>query len=382
MKKHDFGAWFLLCALLFLFAPGVSAMAEETEPLFAFAAQAEEVRPGGSFAVTCTPARGDIGAFVLFADFDAEVIADAKAELPESVKSRHVYTSQQDGRFALVYTAKDGGVLTEPFTLVFRTERGAEFDAVTVSFSVTDAANAAGQELIDTVQTTEKTFTYVKEPESSAALLSLIPPTGTLSPGFDPERFQYSLSVPFSVTSLVFDAQPAEDCSVRVNRKNLGAGGSTVDFEFTVTSESGETAVYTVAVTRETKPVTAVAGKTGTSSAAKGKDAASSEKPAESEAAEANVEEAPAETTVVAGEARGADLTQTEAEKNARAVQTDRLVTAAIVLFAVARLALCSPFCGSVFPKRRGKSPVRATAHDAHAALRFHTMNCELVLQV
>ena len=85
MKKHDFGAWFLLCALLFLFAPGVSAMAEETEPLFAFAAQAEEVRPGGSFAVTCTPARGDIGAFVLFADFDAEVIANAKAELPESV---------------------------------------------------------------------------------------------------------------------------------------------------------------------------------------------------------------------------------------------------------------------------------------------------------
>ena len=57
MKKHDFGAWFLLCGLLFLFAPGVSAMAEKTEPLFAFAAQAEEVRPGGSFAVTCTPAR-------------------------------------------------------------------------------------------------------------------------------------------------------------------------------------------------------------------------------------------------------------------------------------------------------------------------------------
>lgn len=327
MKKHDFGAWFLLCGLLFLFTPGVSAMAEETEPLFAFAAQAEEVRPGGSFAVTCTPARGDIGAFVLFADFDAEVIVNAKAELPESVKSRHVYTSQQDGRFALVYTAKDGGVLTE---------RDAEFDAVTVSFSVTDAANAVGQELIDTVQTTEKTFTYVKEPEIGAALLSLIPPTGTLSPGFDPERFQYSLSVPFSVTSLVFDAQPAEGCAVRVNRKNLGAGGSTVDFEFTVTSESGETAVYTVAVTRETKPVTAVAGKTGTSSAAKGKDAASSEKPAESEAAEASVEEAPAETTVVTGEARGADLTRTEAEKNARAAQTDRLVTAAIVLLAVA----------------------------------------------
>ena len=112
MKKHDFGAWFLLCALLFLFAPGVSAMAEETKPLFAFAAQEEEVRPGGSFAVTCTPVRGDIGAFVLFADFDAEAIANAKAELPESVKSRHVYTSQQDGRFALVYTAKDGGALT------------------------------------------------------------------------------------------------------------------------------------------------------------------------------------------------------------------------------------------------------------------------------
>ncbi|MFR8208793.1 hypothetical protein [Hominenteromicrobium sp.] len=54
--------------------------------------------------------------------------------------------------------------------------------------------------------------------------------------------------------------------------------------------------MYTVAVTRETKPVTAVAGKTGTSSAAKGKDAASSEKPAESEAAEAHAEAVPATT--------------------------------------------------------------------------------------
>ena len=142
-----------------------------------------------------------------------------------------------------------------------------------------------------------------------------------------------------------------------------------------------ETAVYTVAVTRETKPVTAVAGKTGTSSAAKGKDAASSEKPAESEAAEANAEEAPAETTVVTGEVRDADLTQTEAEKNARAVQTDRLVTAAIVLLAVAFGFMLAVLWQRV-SERREKSLVRATAHDAHAALRFHTMNCELVLQV
>ena len=162
MKKHDFGAWFLLCGLLFLFTPGVSAMAEETEPLFAFAAQAEEVRPGGSFAVTCTPARGDIGAFVLFADFDAEVIANAKAELPESVKSRHVYTSQQDGRFALVYTAKDGGVLTEPFTLVFRTERGAEFETLKQQWQRGEVSlREAGRRLGVSHQTFKK---WVEEP--------------------------------------------------------------------------------------------------------------------------------------------------------------------------------------------------------------------------
>ena len=109
MKKHDFGAWFLLCGLLFLFTPGVSAMAEETEPLFAFAAQAEEVRPGGSFAVTCTPARGDIGAFVLFADFDAEVIANAKAELPESVKSAFLYIYDLNGTQIDQKTLQDRG---------------------------------------------------------------------------------------------------------------------------------------------------------------------------------------------------------------------------------------------------------------------------------
>lgn len=181
--------------------------------------------------MTCTPARGDIGAFVLFADFDAEVIANAKAELPESVKSRHVYTSQQDGRFALVYAAKDGGALTEPFTLVFRTERGAEFDAGDGQLFRDRCGERCGARTDRYGADDGKTFTYVKEPEIGAALLSLIPPTGTLSPSFDPEMFQYSLSVPVFRHVTRFRRPACRGLRCAREPQKSSRGRRTVDFD-------------------------------------------------------------------------------------------------------------------------------------------------------
>lgn len=95
-----------------------------------------------------------------------------------------------------------------------------------------------------------------EEPELSqdTRLLSLLPETGELSPAFDPGILEYSLTVPYEVTAMTFSAQPAEGASCRVNRKNLGAGGSATLFLLTVTAEDGESKrVYQVTVHRQEK---------------------------------------------------------------------------------------------------------------------------------
>lgn len=91
-----------------------------------------------------------------------------------------------------------------------------------------------------------------------ARLLSLTPEQGQLSPAFDPEVLEYRLTVPFEVTTMTFDAQPAEGASYRVNRKNLGAGGSSTLFTLTVTAEDGTAKrVYQVTVYRQEKAAAA-----------------------------------------------------------------------------------------------------------------------------
>ncbi len=91
-----------------------------------------------------------------------------------------------------------------------------------------------------------------------ARLLSLTPEQGQLSPAFDPEVLEYRLTVPFEVTTMTFAAQPAEGASCRVNRKNLGAGGSSTLFTLTVTAEDGTAKrVYQVTVYRQEKAAAA-----------------------------------------------------------------------------------------------------------------------------
>lgn len=91
-----------------------------------------------------------------------------------------------------------------------------------------------------------------------ARLLSLTPEQGQLSPAFDPEVLEYRLTVPFEVTTMTFAAQPAEGASYRVNRKNLGAGGSSTLFTLTVTAEDGTAKrIYQVTVYRQEKAAAA-----------------------------------------------------------------------------------------------------------------------------
>ena len=127
-----------------------------------------------------------------------------------------------------------------------------------------------------------------------ARLLSLTPEQGQLSPAFDPEVLEYRLTVPFEVTTMTFAAQPAEGASYRVNRKNLGAGGSSTLFTLTVTAEDGTAKrVYQVTVYRQEKAAAASPSPTRTPSPVSAGSAGTS-RPASSSTAGPVREETPA----------------------------------------------------------------------------------------
>lgn len=127
-----------------------------------------------------------------------------------------------------------------------------------------------------------------------ARLLSLTPEQGQLSPAFDPEVLEYRLTVPFEVTTMTFAAQPAEGASYRVNRKNLGAGGSSTLFTLTVTAEDGTAKrIYQVTVYRQEKAAAASPSPTRTPSPVSAGSAGTS-RPASSSTAGPAREETPA----------------------------------------------------------------------------------------
>ena len=105
-----------------------------------------------------------------------------------------------------------------------------------------------------TVHRQEKEEEEKPELSADASLLSLTPASGTLTPAFDPDVYEYSLTVPFEVTTMTFTAEAPAGATYRVNRKNLGAGGSDTLFRITVTAEDGETKKeYHVTVHRSEK---------------------------------------------------------------------------------------------------------------------------------
>ena len=111
---------------------------------------------------------------------------------------------------------------------------------------------------------------------NDARLLSLVPQNGTLTPVFSPDVFEYSLTVPYEVTTMVFEGEPVEGATYRVNRKNLGSGGSDTLFKITVTAQDGETkAVYQVTVHRDEKVKTSATEKPASTTGAGGTPAPS-----------------------------------------------------------------------------------------------------------
>lgn len=323
MKKRFFLLFLSLCLLLSIPLPAKAAEQE----LFTVSASGEAILRGSTFSVTLSPAREDIAAFVLHAAYD-DSVTQVKASLSPGITDAYTYTSSENSRFSFVFAAASGSTLPagESITLTFRTNSAANAENIPIRLEIRDAADANAVPLLTAPETHDLSFSFQAPSSSDCVLLSLTPPTGALSPAFSSDITEYTLAVPFTYTSLEFDAVPIDGASVRVNRKNLGAGGSTVDFLFTVTAADQKTkSVYTVSVTRLQKGVSMPADP-GTPDAEDSEDLPAETSSEESVTAPSSTDSQP--------ETAGSEVVYVSAETKATASE-DKLLTAAIVLLSV-----------------------------------------------
>lgn len=252
---------FLFCILflLFFFLP-VSAEAAQT-PAFHPVITAEQGRDGDvvDLVLTYDGSLGEIGAFLAQVEYDGEKLSYVRTGQSQAIQAGYVTTAESEGKVGSAYTMKTPetclSAAGDTFTYRFRVREGAQPGKTGFFVSVYQIVDTQPVFLgHDTDEALD--YTVLPPPSSDATLLSLTPETGELEPPFSPDCFSYAMKVPFETKSVTFQAEAAQGAYFRVNRKNLGAGGSDTEFLLTVTAEDDETKqVYRIVVHREEKTV-------------------------------------------------------------------------------------------------------------------------------
>lgn len=287
-------AFFFACLLLWPAAflhPHAEAADPQAEATggFSLSLSKTELRPGGKCELTLfyegEPA--DIGAFVVSLTYDSSLLSYVKTENGTAVRADYSKTEQTPGHISSVYTAKNPGTASslrgELFRYTFTAAADADAGEIPFQLSVGQIVDHSGEKAADDLLLS-CSAALLPPLAADCSLLSLQPSEGDLFPAFHPDVTAYEIDVPFTIKEMAFDAQASPGAVWKVNRKNLGAGGSATDFVIAVTSEDGSRSQkYTVTVNRGVKAAASPApsgGKTADSKTVPGKAASSAAKSA------------------------------------------------------------------------------------------------------
>lgn len=219
----------------------------------------EEVQAGDTLELTIVQMGSqEVGAALFRVEFDAGAFSYQGVRWTEGLREGVTEKVERENWVAFGYVlpaGRQGLSAGDALTCRFKVNDDAQPGAAVFSVSIYQALDREGEPLPSGAYSLS--CSVLPPPSGEAALLALEPSEGQLEPAFDPERVDYQVTVPFSVTAMTFFAQPSAGATCKVNRKNLGAGGTTTEFLLTVTAEDRKTrTVYRVAVTREAKETT------------------------------------------------------------------------------------------------------------------------------
>lgn len=246
-----------LLGTLGLFTPA-KAFAEENSE-FTLSVSQQELRPGDTvvLSVSYSGKEPNIGAFLLRLEYDSSVFTYQKIKNGAPLQGQYYKTEPQENYISTVFTNKNP---SEPTNLEgqlleysFSVNALAGNEKTSFTLAVEQLVNNNGVSLGNDSSITFET--QILEPLSNdCRILNLWPAAGTLTPAFHPDTLSYQLEVPFSIAEMTFDVETVPQAAWKINRKNLGAGGSATNFTISVTSEDkSQSRSYSVVVNRQNK---------------------------------------------------------------------------------------------------------------------------------
>ncbi len=240
MKKviHSLSAAFVL--MLFFLLP-LTAGAEETNARL----NSDSYKAGDTVKVTVRLNENqNTAAFLLEAYYDTEKLSFKKTE---NLSSCYMKSNDKNGCVSIAALSKKNIFSGDAFSISFKLLDDSDSSSIDLAFR--DLADSGGAQSLSDFNLSLAVIPKEKA-SGECELKSLSVSDGSLNEKFSSDVYSYTMNVPYSVKSLSFDCAVSDGASYKVNRKNLGSGGSTTDFVITVTAADGTKREYTIAVTR------------------------------------------------------------------------------------------------------------------------------------
>ena len=278
-KSHHWLRLLLLCAIVCagcILAAVASSVQTHDGPVFTARPAESQVLPGSEIRVQvfASPGQTQPGAFLVSLAYDTQAFDYVELEQSKQMTGSDLFTHQSNP-LRTVYTCDitQGGapLLTgNILTYVFRTREDTKAGTYDFTVHANQVCDFNGNALPDSPPVSMR-VSVLSQPDSPASgasapqgasgagsgapsprLTMLRPSEGALSPAFDPEQFQYEMSVPATCSEVFFTAAPQNaQVSTEISRYSLNAAGSDTLISATVKTVDGKAkTAYTIVVHR------------------------------------------------------------------------------------------------------------------------------------
>ncbi len=260
---YRFSIFRLLClALTICLVAAVSAPAvfAAQVPELLLLPQTEKAERGKSYR-TDLQFRSDsetaLSAFRLKITYDPSYMTLTDVERPEGTDAADFRSNAGEGEATAVFASAEHLVsLADGLccTLVFTVKEDAAVGSAAVTAVLDQLVDSNLRPMEETI-TAAASVPMARLLSGEALLRSLVPSSGSLTPSFSPDITEYTLTVPHDVKQLTFTAEAESGAAYRVNRKNLGAAGTSTTFIVKVTAENKQAVTeYVITAARAPAP--------------------------------------------------------------------------------------------------------------------------------
>lgn len=255
-------AHIILLLLLLTSVIPVTAHAD-TVPYFTFSLDTASAPADGlvKLQINANPVPDTAAGFRMTIEYDESAVSFVRTETSSQIKTGTMMTNGDVNPIRSVYVCnvdqKTAPVLSgNIISFVFKVHDDAQKGKVTFGAHIDQICNYQAKQLnLNYDEDLTLNIDPELNPSDRAYLTSLYPQTGSLTPSFSSDIFEYEMNVGYDVTSIEFEASAGSGGTVKINRKTLGRAGTDTSIIATVTSADKKAKVqYVVTVHRQAKP--------------------------------------------------------------------------------------------------------------------------------